>query len=231
MERLQKYLARAGIASRRKSEELIKKGEVTVNGQKATLGMKVSGQEIICFQNKLVMAKPEHTTYALYKPRGVISTVKDTHHRQTVMEFVPKIKGLHPVGRLDADSEGLLLLTTNGDLTLKLTHPRYGHEKEYRVWCAEGEVHFRDLQALCKGVMLVDGLARAVKSRATSQGCYLTLIEGRKHQVRLMLAKLGYNVIRLKRIRINKLTLGDLQAGQYYKLCPEDLRKIGYNTS
>ena len=229
MERLQKYLARAGIASRRKSEELIQKGEVTVNGQIAILGMKVSGQEIICLKNKQVIAKSEHITYALYKPRGVISTVKDTHQRKTVMELVPKAQGLHPVGRLDADSEGLLLLTTNGELTLKLTHPRYGHEKEYKVWCAEGEVDHRDLQTLGKGIMLVDGLAKAVNTKASAQGCYITLVEGRKHQVRLMLAKLGYKVIRLKRIRIDKLTLGNLQVGQYYKLCQEDLDKIGYN--
>ena len=172
MERLQKYLARAGIASRRKSEELIKKGKVTVNGQQATLGMKVSGKEIICLQDKRIIAKSEHITYALYKPKGVISTVKDTHHRQTVMELVPKAKGLHPVGRLDADSEGLLLLTTNGDLTLKLTHPRYGHEKEYRVWCAEGEVSNQNLQALCKGVMLTDGLAKGCKE----QSCFTRLL-------------------------------------------------------
>ena len=231
MERLQKYIARAGISSRRKAEKLIEKGRVTVNGQKATLGMKVSGQEIICLQNERIIAKSEHITYAIYKPRGVISTVTDTHKRKTVMELAPKVKGLHPVGRLDADSEGLLLLTNDGELTLKLTHPRYGHEKEYQVWCAEGKVHPKDLQALCKGIVLNDGLAKAVKNRAASQGCYLTITEGRKHQVRRMLAKLGYKVTRLKRIRINKLTLGNLQAGQHRVLGPEDFIKIDYSTS
>ncbi len=226
MERLQKYLARAGIASRRKAEKLILDGNITVNGQKAILGMKVSGKEVICLHNKRVLVKPEHITYAIYKPKGVISTVKDTHSRQTVMGLVPIVKGLHPVGRLDADSEGLMLLTTDGGLTLKLTHPRYGHEKEYKIWCAEGKVLFKDLKALCKGVLLDDGLAKAIKSRVAPQGCYLTISEGRKHQIRRMLAKLSYKVIRLKRIRINKLTLDNLQIGQYRILCQEDFSKL-----
>ena len=226
MERLQKYLARAGIASRRKAEKLILDGNITVNGQKAVLGMKVSGKEIICLRHKRVLVRPEHITYAIYKPKGVISTVKDTHGRQTVMALVPRVKGLHPVGRLDVDSEGLMLLTTDGELTLKLTHPRYGHEKEYKIWCAEGKVLPKDLQSLCKGVLLDDGIAKAIKSKAAPRGCYLTLTEGRKHQVRRMMAKLGYKVIRLKRIRINKLTLDNLQVGQYRILCQEDFSKL-----
>lgn len=226
MERLQKYLARAGVASRRKAEKLIEQGKITVNNQKAVLGMKVSNKDIIRVENKPIFLRLEHITYALYKPRGVITTVKDTHQRQTVIDLVPKVKGLHPIGRLDANSEGLLLLTTDGDLTLKLTHPRYGHQKEYQVWCAEGQVGYKDLQALCKGVLLTDGWAKAVKSKPFTQGCFITLVEGRKHQVRRMLTRLNYKVIRLKRTRINKFNITSLKTGQYYKLCQKDFEKL-----
>ncbi|MEZ4607339.1 MAG: pseudouridine synthase [Deinococcales bacterium] len=225
-ERLQKYLANLGIGSRRKIEALISEGKIKVDGRTAVLGMKVKGHEEIVVDGKEIMTSIEKVTLMLYKPVGVISTVKDSHNRPTVMDYVPKIAGLHPVGRLDSDSEGLLLLSNDGDLTLKLTHPRYGHQKEYRVWCAEGSLSPEALAMLRAGIELEDGLAKALKAVAVPEGAVISLGDGRKRQLRRMLEHLNYTITRLKRLRINHLDLGDLQEGEYRYLKAEDFRKL-----
>lgn len=227
-ERLQKFLARAGVASRRKAEELISAGRVTVNGKRAELGMKVTEHDDVQVDGEAVLATQRNVTYALYKPPGVVTTVKDEKGRRTVMEFFEPIPGLHPVGRLDYESEGLLLMTTDGDLTLQLTHPRYGHEKEYRVWCKGGAVKNEDLKRLEAGIRLEDGVARAIRAQSAEGGCILVLEEGRNRQVRRMLGALGYDVTRLKRTRIGGLELGHLKPGSKRKLSHDDLVKLGY---
>ena len=236
-ERLQKFLAGQGVASRRKSEELIRAGRVWVDGEKATIGMSVNGTERIEVDGRAVggsgaeAAQRVHVTYMLYKPKGVISTVKDTHGRETSMQFVPKVAGLHPVGRLDAESEGLILLSTNGDLTLQLTHPRYKHKKEYRVWCREGGVNPAALQKLTQGVELEDGIAKAVKASPIEGGCILVLEDGRNRQARRMLDAVGYKIIRLKRTKLNDLGLGRLSAGNFRELKDEDFKKLNLHKS
>ena len=132
-ERLQKLLSRAGIASRRGSEALIKAGRVTVNGKRAELGSSASDADEVRVDGQPIEQNQAHVTFALHKPRGVVTTANDEFGRTNVLELVPDVRGLHPVGRLDRDSEGLLILTTDGNLTLQLTHPRFEHEKEYRV--------------------------------------------------------------------------------------------------
>jgi 23S rRNA pseudouridine2605 synthase len=231
MERLQKFLARAGVASRRKAEELITSGRVTVNGQVALLGSKVQDGDEVRVDGKKVEKMAEAVTYMLNKPAGYVTTADDEMGRKTVLELLPpevlsRAPGLHPVGRLDMDSEGLLLLTTDGDLTLRLTHPRYEHEKEYRVWCKEGEVGAAELGILERGLELDDGRARAVVAKRAEGGCKLVLTEGRNRQVRRMLAKVGYNVTRLVRTRIARLELGDLPSGQYRELDERELRLL-----
>ena len=228
-ERLQKILAQAGVASRRKSEDLITAGKVTVNGEKAELGRRVSPEDEVRVSGELVgrKDKTEHVTYAFYKPVGVLSSASDDRGRKTVMEFLPDHPGLHPVGRLDLDSEGLLLLTTDGALTLQLTHPRYAHEKEYRVWCDKavpGEV----LKRLERGVTLEDGPAKAIRAHRAEGGCVLVLGEGRNHQVRRMLAAFRLNVTRLKRTRVGGLRLEGLKSGEYRRLEAKDLARLGY---
>ncbi len=227
-ERLQKFLARAGVASRRKAEALIAAGAVTVNGQPAILGMKVGPDDEVRLDGGLIKAKTKNVTYALYKPVAVLSTVSDDRGRKTVMDLVPRVAGLHPVGRLDYDSEGLLLLSTDGDLTLRLTHPRYQHEKEYRAWCKEGEISPSTGRRLKEGVQLEDGTARALALRPAPQGCVIVIAEGRNRQVRRMLAAVGYTVTRLKRTRIAALKLRDLKPGQYRELSHDELDKLGY---
>lgn len=225
-ERLQKFLARAGIASRRKAEELILSKRVTVNGNIAVLGSKVEDGDDVRVDGKRVEKMAETVTYMLNKPTGVVTTADDEQGRKTVLELLPDVPGLHPVGRLDMDSEGLLLLTTDGDLTLRLTHPRYEHEKEYRVWCKEGELGAAELGILEKGLELDDGRAKAIVAKRAEGGCKLVLAEGRNRQVRRMLAKVGYSVTRLVRTRIARLELGDLASGQYRELNESELRLL-----
>lgn len=229
-ERLQKYLARAGVASRRKAEALILAGEVTVNGVRAELGQQVEPGDEVRLRGESVASRGESVTYALYKPAGVISAVSDDRGRKAVLDLLSpeaRVPGLHPVGRLDYASEGLLLLTTNGDLTLHLTHPRYGHEKEYRVWC-EPVPASEDLRRLQRGVALDDGTARALRAEGAAGGCILVLGEGRNRQVRRMIAALGYRVTRLLRTRIGGLTLGALNPGEVRRLSARDLERLGY---
>ncbi len=225
-ERLQKFLSRAGVASRRKAEVLITEGRVTVNGQKAELGMKVSGEDEVRVGGERIENNTKRVTYAFNKPPGVITTVTDNRGRPTVIDLFPEIPGLHPAGRLDAESEGLLIVTNDGDLTLELTHPRYGHEKEYRVWCREGTLQAWALGKLEKGIELEDGLARAIVAKVADGGCTLVLDEGRNHQVRRMLGALGLHVTRLQRIRIGGLELGNLKPGGYRRLSQEDLARL-----
>ena len=163
-ERLQKFLSRAGVASRRKAEALIAAGAVTVNGVRAELGQSVTPGDDVRV-NGVRAAVQEHVTFLLYKPAGVLSSVSDDRGRETVIDLLPPVPGLHPVGRLDLESEGLLLVTNDGDLTLRLTHPRYGHEKAYRVWC-DAPLSRTDLQRLKNGLELDDGPAKAAAVRA-----------------------------------------------------------------
>lgn len=227
-ERLQKFMSRAGIASRRKSEELIEAGRVTVNNKTATIGMKVTERDEVHVDGELIRLPSRHATYMLNKPRGIVTTKSDEYGRTTVMELLPDIPGLHPVGRLDKDSEGLLLFTTDGELTMLLTHPRYGHEKTYRVWCKEGTVDPSALAVLEQGIKLEDGIARAVVAKTAKDGCIITLNEGKNKQVRRMLAASGYRVKRLLRTKFAGLELGDLPEGKYRKLSPADFVKLGY---
>lgn len=226
MERLQKYLARAGVASRRKAEELITAGRVKVNGHLAVLGSKVGEGDDVLLDGKRVESGVEKVVYMLNKPVGYVTTAEDELGRPIVLELVPALPGLHPVGRLDLDSEGLLLLTNDGDLTQRLTHPRYEHEKEYRVWCKEGQPDAGSLAILEHGLELDDGKAKALVAKLSEGGCILVLTEGRKRQVKRMMAAVGYTVTRLVRTRIARLKLGDLPSGTYRILDDEELKLL-----
>lgn len=227
-ERLQKRLARAGVASRRAAEEMIKVGRVQVNGVVAALGQTVTDADDIRLDGQLLdIGAVQKVTYALYKPRGYVTTASDEYGRKNVLDAMPPVPGLHPIGRLDRDSEGLLLLTTDGDLTLTLTHPRYGHEKAYRAWThGEAPPTQAELDRLLKGVMLEDGLATALSATPASDGAFITLGEGRKHQVRRMLEAIGHPVGRLMRYRVGGYWLGNLDVGEYAVLNERDLQGL-----
>lgn len=220
-ERLQKVLARAGVASRRAAEELITAGRVAVNGVPAGLGVRVQPGDRVTVDGEPVAAPTPHVTYMLHKPAGFVTTAQDELGRRTVLDAMPPVPGLHPVGRLDKDSEGLLILTTDGDLTLRLTHPRFEHEKVYRVWCFP-EPGEQELAALRRGVELEEGFARAEVEPAPG-GALALLREGRKRQVRRMFAEVGCPVDRLLRYRVGGLWLGDLGPGEFVQLGEREL--------
>lgn len=225
-ERLQKLIARAGVASRRAAEELLRAGRVTVNGRVAELGERAGPGDDVRVDGRPLAAPQEHRTLLLHKPRGVLTTAADDRGRTTVLDLLPGVPGLHPVGRLDLDSEGLLLLSTDGDLTLELTHPRYGHDKMYRVWCSGGTPPSPALRALERGLLLDDGPTAPAGVTPAPGGLYLTLGEGRNRQVRRMLEAVGHPVRRLLRVRFGGLWLGELHPGEWRELDEQDLHEL-----
>ncbi|MQC26922.1 MAG: rRNA pseudouridine synthase [Chloroflexi bacterium] len=231
-ERLQKILARAGFGSRRASDKLIADGRVRLNGQTAELGAKADpAVDKITVDGQTVRAETEMVYFALNKPRGVISTTGGPDRRQKVTDLVPKATGLHIVGRLDAESEGLLLLTNDGRLTNWLTHPRYGHEKEYRVLVAR-QPDRKQLEAWQRGVVLADGHrtlpAQVRVIRPHGKGAWVNVImtEGRKRQIRETAGIIGLPVAKLIRIRIGTLELGRLKVGEWRALTADEVQAL-----
>ena len=231
-ERLQKILARAGFGSRRACEELIRQGRVAVNGQVAQLGQKADpNRDRITVDGKSVRAKRPCIYVVLHKPQGVLSDEGDgSGCLPTVRDLVPLPGHLFPVGRLDLRSEGLILLTDDGDLAYRLTHPRFGHEKEYRV-LVEGEPDEATLEKWRRGVLL-DGRrtapAKVAIARREKGSTWLRVIlrEGRKRQIRRVAAMLGHPVRRLIRVRIGPLRLGDLRPGQWRRLTEAEIKAL-----
>ncbi|GAA5337140.1 pseudouridine synthase [Thermus antranikianii] len=224
--RLQAFLARAGMGSRRKAEELIRQGRVRVNGRVAVLGQKVNPGDVVEVDGKRVEPPRERIVLALHKPKGYTTTRHDPYAQKTVFDLLPNIPGLHPIGRLDRDSEGLLLLTNDGHLTLRLTHPRYGVRKVYRVYTERGTLPWAICQRLLEGVDLEDGPARALACRPAPGGALLTLAEGRKREVRRMLKAVGYPVKRLIRLQVGPIRLGNLPPGKWRQLSPREVEAL-----
>lgn len=234
MERLQKVIANNGYCSRRKAEQLIEKGKVTVNGEiVTTLGLKVGAKDEILVEGN-ALNKEEKEYYLLYKPRGVITSTVDDKKRKTVVDFIPTNNRIYPVGRLDYDTSGILLLTNDGELTNALIHPSNEIDKVY-VAKVKGLVPAKDIKLLSSGV-IIDGkktskakakLKKYDKKTNTSI-VELTIHEGRNHQVKKMFEALNHEVLKLKRERIGFLTLSGLKSGEYRKLTPKEV-KILYN--
>lgn len=236
-ERLQKLLAQAGYGSRRACEDFITAGRVRVNGQIASLGQKADpAVDKITLDGKPIAAAEALTYIALYKPRMVLSTVDNEpgDERQTVRDLVDIPQHVHPVGRLDFESEGLILMTNDGDLTNKLTHPKYGHEKEYRVLLARRPDQ-EQLEAWRRGVVLEDGYKTApVDVRfesAQGKGAWVRVImgEGRKRQIRETCKQLGLPVVRILRLRIGSLRLGNLKPRQWRYLTKQEVDELKDN--
>jgi pseudouridine synthase len=236
-ERLQKYLAHAGIASRRHAEELIAEGAVTINGQVVREpGSRIhAATDEVRVYGKPVQPPTDFVYILLNKPPGSVSTVSDPQGRRTVLDLLPEAwrqQRIYPVGRLDWDTEGLLLLTNDGNLTLRLTHPRYALPKEYHALVAK-EPSTSELRQLAEGVLLTGHRSRTAPARlwimerqgdATWIG--LEIHEGRNRQVRHMLETIGYPVLRLRRVRIGPIHLGNLRSGDYRRLTENEVAAL-----
>ncbi len=231
-ERLQRALARAGFGSRRACEQLIVEGRVKVNGNVAMLGDRVDAtRDRILLDRVEVNLDPAVRYFALNKPRGVVTTMKDPQLRVDMSGFLPR-EGprVFPVGRLDRDSEGLLLLTNDGQLANRLLHPRFGIEKEYLAE-VDGVPTARQLSRIRRGVELEDGLARAKSARSAARAAdrgaiRLVMTEGRKREVRRLLGAVGLPVTRLVRLRIGPIRLGRLKAGEVRELTSEEVHAL-----
>ncbi len=226
-ERLQKVLARAGIGSRRVCEDLIEDERVTVNGEIAVLGARVDVEhDVVRVDGTPIGVRPGSVYYLLNKPAGVVTTADDPQGRPTVIELVPSEPRVHPVGRLDLETEGLLLLTNDGQLTHRLTHPSFGVEKEY-VAEVDGEPGRGALRTLREGVELEDGRTAPAKVSAPAPGVLrLTIHEGRNRQVRRMCAAVGHPVRRLVRTRIGPLRDTKLKPGEWRELLRDEVREL-----
>ncbi len=233
-ERLQKILAQAGYGSRRACEDFITAGRVRVNGEIATLGQKADpATDKITLDGKAIAAAETLTYIALYKPRLVLSTVENERgdERETVRDLVDIPQHVHPVGRLDFESEGLVLMTNDGDLTNQLTHPKYGHQKEYRVLLARRPDQ-EQLEAWRRGVILEDGYKTApVEVRfeaAQGKGAWVRVVmgEGRKRQIRETCKQLGLPIVRIVRVRIGSLRLGNLRPRQWRYLTRQEVEEL-----
>jgi 23S rRNA pseudouridine2605 synthase len=224
--RLVKYLAHSGVASRRRSEELIASGSVRVGGEVVTDPARdVDEDSAVSVDGRSVRPEPREV-WALNKPSGVVSTASEPGRRRAVTELVASKRRLYPVGRLDADSTGLILLTNDGELAARLTHPRYEVPRTYRVRLRRA-VTAEQLKLLAKGVELDDGPTAPARVRKVSARVVeLTMHEGRNRQVRRMGEAVGNEVVELSRVRFGSLQLGDLAEGRARRLRPAEIERL-----
>lgn len=229
--RIQKAISNAGLMSRRAAEEAMVSGRVLLNGKPVVLGDRVDpASDVLTLDGAPVPLSEDLETYLLNKPVGVISTARDTHGRETVVDLIDSDKRLYPVGRLDADSEGLILVSNDGELTHRVTHPRFGITKKYLAQ-VEGEIAKRTVKRLRSGVELDEGPARAERAtlvdvRGGRSMVELVMVEGRNREVRRMLETVGHPVTRLVRTAIGGLTDPSLKPGEWRKLSPGDVQQL-----
>ena len=236
MIRLQKVLADRGVASRRHAEELISEGRVRVEGELVTtLGTRVAPHARIEVDGRLVAAPAAHRYILLHKPVGIVSSASDERRRRTVVEHIGAHERLYPVGRLDTDSAGLLLMTNDGSWAERVLHPRYGHEREYDV-AVDGNLTDEAMARLRRGIPLEEGIARAVRVTLRSRSrdrarMSMVLLTGWKRQVRRMCFAVGLKVTRLVRVRVGPLELGRLRAGEFRDLTQREIEALAQGSA
>lgn len=230
--KLHAFMAHAGIASRRKSEELIEAGKVTVNGHRAHVGLRIDpATDTVTVENKKIETPEVHRYFLVYKPVGIISSTNDELKRKTVVDLIKDIdERLYPVGRLDQDSEGLMLLTNDGILANKLTHPKYRIPKIYQI-TVDSDPTRKALEHLRRGVKLADGYTHPVEVEIVEQGEHntileMTIYEGRNRQVRRMMDRIGYPVLKLVRVKMGPFTLDDLEGQKSIEVSKKQIKQM-----
>ena len=229
--RLVRFVAQSGVCSRRNAEILIKNGEISVNNVVCIEpGYVVAPTDTVTYQEKQLTTQTEHTTLMLNKPRGVISASSSPYDEETVVDCVshayPGLR-LFPIGRLDKETSGLILLTTNGDLAYQLSHPKFEVQKKYTALIDE-KLHEEDIESLLAGIELEDGISAfdSVETDDTLRNVTVTLHSGKNRIIRRLFAACGYNVAQLHRLEVGKLTLGNLKQGAFRELSESDIKKI-----
>lgn len=233
MERVQKVIAKSGLCSRRKAEDLIRLGKVKVNGEVCSLGTVVSDEDKIEVEGKLISKEDKFVYYVFNKPKNCVTTLKDDRDRPTVMDYFKDVPyRIFPVGRLDFDTTGILLFTNDGEFANKLTHPRYGVSKTYVV-CAKGKLNGKQMIMLEKGVEIEGGLAKAKEAKLRkineSKGysiLEITVEEGRNHLIKKMVEAIGSEVYKLNRKSFGGITTEGLEEGQYRELTKEEIDSL-----
>ena len=227
MERLNKYIASCGVCSRRKSDELISSGKVKVNGQVVTnLGEKVSSKDIVEVDNKLIQKEEKKVYIVLNKPRGYVTTNSDEYNRKNVIDLIDEDVRVYSIGRLDKDTEGLLLLTNDGEFSNKVMHPRNKIEKTYIV-TTDTNVTNEQLDKLRNGVVIGDYITRPAKiKRIGNDKVQIIISEGKNRQVRRMCDSVGINLLNLRRIQVGNILLGNLQSGKYRYLTAKEKNEL-----
>lgn len=228
-ERLQKFIARCGVTSRRKAEELILEGKVKVNNTVVNiLGTKVDTEnDVVTVEDKRIYQENNYIYIKLYKPEGYVTTVKDQFGRKTVIDLINVKERIYPIGRLDYDTSGLLLLTNDGDLANKLMHPKYHIYKTYTA-DIEGSITDVEIENLKKGVIIEDyktapAKVKLIKNLGRTSKIQISIYEGKNRQVRKMCEAIGHKVLKLKRISFGKINLGDLEVGEWNYLIDEEI--------
>lgn len=225
--RLNKYLAGLGVASRRTIDNLISGGNITINGRKAILGQKILPTDEVKINGNIIITKSrEILVYLVNKPTGYVSTSNDEYGRRSVISLVPGDVRLFPVGRLDKDTSGLILLTNDGDLTQKLTHPKFEIEKEYHIFLSN-PLSTNQIEEIKGGVEDERENYRVDRIESIGRCKYsITLHEGKKREIRRIIGLIGASLITLKRVRIGNLELGELKEGDFRLLSPEEIKNI-----
>ena len=233
MERLQKVIANSGYCSRRKAEDLIKQGKVLVNGELVTtLGTKVNGNDAIIVEGKILKNEEDKVYYLLNKPRGIISSSNDDKNRKTVVDLIDTDKRIYPIGRLDYDTTGLIILTNDGTLSNKLMHPSNGVEKKY-VAKLNKSFDITDLKTLEKGIIIDNIKCKPTRVKIKKNDrikdysiVEITIVEGRNHIVKRVFENLGYLVDKLSRIEYAFLSIDNLRSGEYRELTKKEIKKL-----
>ena len=224
-QRLNKYLSDAGVCSRRQADRYVEEGRVTIDGEKAELGQKVLPGQQICVDGKPIRISHKRVLLAVNKPRGIVCTTQKKE-KDNIVDFIHYPERIYPVGRLDKDSEGLILMTNDGELMNEILKARNGHEKEYQVK-VDKPVTKQFLRKMAQGVPILDTVTRPCKVRQTGTCSFrIILTQGLNRQIRRMCEALGYRVRELKRIRIMNINLGDLPEGQYRDVTETEFREL-----